>query len=252
VRLVNTDSVLHRFTVSGTPFRVLAIDGTDLSGPEPLVDVALPLAAGGRIDVGYTQPPRTVRIGIEGTGAAIALGPSRGRVPSESTQTSDFDPLTYGKPVPTPFTASSSFDRAFSLRITKKLGFFDGRPGRQWAIDGGIYPNVPMFAVEEGDLVKVTISNDTGVVHPMHLHGHHALVLSRNEDPATGSPWWVDTLDVEPGDDYVIAFRADNPGVWMDHCHNLGHAAAGLTMHLAYSGVTTPFLIGSTEHNQPE
>lgn len=252
VRLVNTDSVLHRFTVSGTPFRVLAIDGTDLNEPGPLENVALPLAAGGRIDIGYTQPPRGVRVGIEGTGAAIGLSPYHAAAPGESPATSDFDPLSYGEPAPAPFTASSSFDRDFSLKITKKLGFFDGRPGRQWAINGGIYPDVPMFAVEEGDLVKVTISNDTDVVHPMHLHGHHALVLSRNGDPATGSPWWVDTLNVGPGDDYVIAFRADNPGIWMDHCHNLSHAAAGLTMHLGYSGVTTPFLIGSADHNQPE
>ena len=128
------------------------------------------------------------------------------------------------------------FDRDFSSRITKKLGFFDGRPGRQWAINGGIYPDVPMFVVEKGDLVRITITNDTSVVHPMHLHGHHALVLSRNGQPATGSPWWTDTLNVDPGDKYVIAFRADNPGIWMDHCHNLGHAAAGLTMHVAYAG----------------
>jgi hypothetical protein len=38
----------------------------------------------------------------------------------------------------------------------------------------------------------------------------------------------------------------------MDHCHNLGHAAAGLTMHLAYSGVTTPFRVGDVPHNKPE
>jgi FtsP/CotA-like multicopper oxidase with cupredoxin domain len=106
--------------------------------------------------------------------------------------------------------------------------------------------------VEEGDLVEVTIVNHTNAVHPMHLHGHHALVLSRDGRPATGSPWWVDTLDVEPGDRYVLAFRASNPGIWMDHCHNLAHAAAGLTMHLAYAGVSTPFLIGDAPGNEPE
>ena len=51
---------------------------------------------------------------------------------------------------------------------------------------------------------------------------------------------------------YVVAFRADNPGIWMDHCHNLPHAAEGLTMHVAYAGVTTPFLIGAEHHNEPE
>ena len=61
----------------------------------------------------------------------------------------------------------------------------------------------------------------------MHLHGHHVLVLSRDGVPATGSPWWTDTLNVRPGESYVVAFRADNPGIWMDHCHNLPHAAEG-------------------------
>ncbi|MFF0151707.1 multicopper oxidase domain-containing protein [Micromonospora sp. NPDC005203] len=32
-----------------------------------------------------------------------------------------------------------------------------------------------------------------------------------------------------------MAFRADNPMVWANHCHNLAHADAGMTMRLRYS-----------------
>lgn len=252
LRLVNTDSARQRFTVSGTPFRVLAIDGTDLHDPGRLENVVLPVAAGGRIDVGYTQPPHGVRVGIEGTEAAIGLSPFHAPAPAESPATAEFDPLSYGSPAPTPFDAGSSFDRRFTLRITRKPGFFDGHPGLQWAINGRIYPDVPSFVVEENDLVAITIVNDTKVVHPMHLHGHHVLVLSRDGQPSSGSPWWSDTLDVHPGESYVVAFRANNPGIWMDHCHNLAHAAEGLTMHVAYVGVTTPFMVGATHHNTPE
>jgi FtsP/CotA-like multicopper oxidase with cupredoxin domain len=74
----------------------------------------------------------------------------------------------------------------------------------------------------------MTVENHSGEVHPMHLHGHHAVVLSRSGVPASGSPWWVDTLDVGSGDSYEIAFVADNPGIWSDHCHKLSHAAEGL------------------------
>ena len=81
-----------------------------------------------------------------------------------------------------------------------------------------------MFHVAEGDVVRMTIRNDSGDVHPMHLHGHHAIVLSRDGVAATGSPWWVDSLNVGDGETYEIAFLADNPGIWMDHCHNLDHA----------------------------
>jgi hypothetical protein len=38
----------------------------------------------------------------------------------------------------------------------------------------------------------------------------------------------------------------------MEHCHNLRHAAEGLTMHIAYAGVTTPFNVGDDAGNQPE
>ena len=254
LRLVNSDSAMRRFEVSGTTFRVLAIDGHDLNEPGPLDRVSLPLAAGGRYDVGFVMPAHGARVDLAESDAVLELTTPRGERahPTDDSQRSDFDPLTYGRPAPTPFSPSSRFDRDFKLTITKKLGFFDGRPGRQWAINGGIYPDVPMFAVEKGDLVRVTITNDTSIVHPMHLHGHHALVLSRNGETATGSPWWIDTLDVDPGDEYAIAFRADNAGIWMDHCHNLGHAAAGLTMHVGYEGITTPFLVGGEDGNAPE
>jgi FtsP/CotA-like multicopper oxidase with cupredoxin domain len=58
----------------------------------------------------------------------------------------------------------------------------------------------------------------------VHLAGHRLLVLSCNGKPAAGSPWWTDTLNVKPGEIFRVAFRADNLGLWMDHCHNLGHA----------------------------
>lgn len=84
-----------------------------------------------------------------------------------------------------------------------------------------------MLMVKEGDLVKTTFVNLSLVPHPMHLHRHHMLVLSRNGRKAEGSPWWTDTLNVNPGETYEVAFVADNPGIWKDHCHNPEHAAIG-------------------------
>ena len=109
-----------------------------------------------------------------------------------------------------------------------------------------------MLVVRKGELVRMTIANHSGSAHPMHLHGHHFLVLSRNGKPVTGSPWSVDVLNVKSDETYDVAFRANNPGVWMFHCHNLPHAADGLLTHLVYEGVTTPFRIGGHAHNHPE
>ena len=121
-----------------------------------------------------------------------------------------------------------------------------------WSVNGRLFPDVPMYVVDEGDVVRMTISNSSGEAHPMHLHGHHAVVLSRDGEPATGSPWVVDSLDVAHDETYEIAFVADNPGLWMDHCHNLPHAAEGLVAHLAYEGVRTPYRVGGEAGNQPE
>ena len=48
----------------------------------------------------------------------------------------------------------------------------------------------------------------------------------------------------------MLLFRADNPGIWMDHCHNLPHAVQGLVAQLMYTEVSTPFRIGGG--NAPE
>jgi FtsP/CotA-like multicopper oxidase with cupredoxin domain len=62
----------------------------------------------------------------------------------------------------------------------------------------------------------------------------------------------VDSLDVQAGETYDVAFVADNPGIWSDHCHTLSHATNGLVTHLMYEGVSTPFLVGGAARNQPE
>ena len=252
LRLVNSENAMRRFALWGVPFRVVAIDGTDLVGPTPLRDVAVAVAGGGRVDLAFTMSARAVRLALLGTGVALELNPSGEPGIAAPEPRRSFEPWSYGRPTATPFDASSHFDRRFRLEIGRKPGFLDGRPGFQWTINGGIYPHVPVFHVREGDLVRVTIENHTDGVHPMHLHGHHMLVLSRDGVPLSGSPLWVDTLDVEHGVEYVVAFRADNRGIWMEHCHNLSHAAQGLTMHVAYEGVTTPFRIGNDAHNHPE
>jgi FtsP/CotA-like multicopper oxidase with cupredoxin domain len=254
LRLVNSDNSPRRFSLRGASFRVVALDGTDLNEPSPLENETVEVAAGGRADLAFTMPAnRPVLLAEEDTEVGVVFSRD-GKTPPPPVSPPGplFDPLAYGRPAPTPFSESSDFDRRFHLTIGRKPGFFDGRPGMQWTINGRIFPRVPTFAVRTGDLVEMTIANHSGSVHPMHLHGHHVLVLSRNGVSPSGSPWWADTLNVRPHQGYVVAFRADNPGIWMDHCHNLKHAATGLTMHLAYAGFATPFRVGDSAHNHPE
>lgn len=254
LRLINTDDwVRQTYTVIGTEFQVTAIDGTDLNKPGPLRNTRLELLTGGRYDVAFTMPdgPVYLKVGA-GEGLGLFMSPDgKGDIPP-APATVPFEPQHYGAPASTPFDADSVFDREFTMILDNKLGFFNGAFSAYDTINGAVFPNTPMFVVREGELVKTTIVNRSSVDHPMHLHGHHMLVLSRNGERITGSPWWSDTLDVAPGETYEVAFRTDNPGIWMDHCHNLQHAAAGMTMHLMYEGVTTPFMVGSATRNHPE
>jgi FtsP/CotA-like multicopper oxidase with cupredoxin domain len=247
LRVVNTDNGPLRAWVSGSPFRVAAVDGRDLNQPTDVVGQGVLVTAGGRVDLLVTAP---ARIDVGG-GTALVVGPRGTNVAPEPEPDRSVDLLSYGSPAPLSFDPEHA-DRHFDYRIGRRIGLVDGRPGFWWTINGHLFPDVPMFHVTEGDVVRMTISNDSGDVHPMHLHGHHAVVLSRNGVRSTGSPWWVDTLDVADGETYEIAFVADNPGIWMDHCHNLTHASDGLVAHLAYAGVTEPYRVGGSRENEPE
>ena len=247
VRVVNTDNGPLRTWVSGGPFRVVAVDGRELNEPTDVTDEGVLVTAGGRVDLLLTAPARV----DVGAGTALVVGPRGTAVEPRPEPVSAVDLLTYGSPAPLSFDPDRA-DRRFDYRIGRRPGLIDGKPGFWWTINGKLFPDVPMFHVTDGDVVRMTISNDSGDVHPMHLHGHHAVVLSRNGHPSTGSPWWVDSLNVADGETYEIAFVADNPGIWMDHCHNLDHARDGLVAHLAYAGVTEPYRVGGSDANAPE
>jgi len=253
VRVINTDNAILRTGIVGTPYRVVAVDGQDLRGPTPVEGAGYLLPAGGRVDLEVTVPAdgSALRLDAGGAATSLVIGPAGTTAPVVALSDQNVDLLSYGSKAPLGFDPEQA-DRRFEYRIGRRPGFLDGRPGLWWTINGHLFPDVPMFTVAEGDVVRMTISNSSGQAHPMHLHGHHAVVLSRNGVAATGSSWWVDTLEVGNGESYEIAFVADNPGIWMDHCHNLPHAAQGLMTHLSYTGVHTPYRIGGDNHNEPE
>ncbi|KAG0642458.1 Cupredoxin [Tuber brumale] len=76
--------------------------------------------------------------------------------------------------------------------------------------------------------------------HPLHLHGHdfHILYQGNGTFNATeanlGARWSnPPRRDVAmlPGQGYmVIAFEADNPGIWVLHCHIAWHVSAGFAL----------------------
>ncbi len=226
LRLINTDSTTHRYALAGAPFRAVAIDGYELRGSTPLVDTAVLIPAGGRYDLVFVAPATPVALFVDGR-AVYSTGP----VSAATSAWPLLDPLTYGVASPVPW---SRFDQEFTLVLDRGLDLRGLLPRYAHTVNGAADPDIPPQVVRLGDIVKLTIVNRSLVVHPWHLHGHHVLVLSRNGKPATGSPLWLDSFDVRPGDVWQVAFLADNPGMWANHCHNLPHADAGMMLHLMY------------------
>ena len=250
IRIANTDNAPMPVW-SSVPYRVLAIDGRDLKDPGLVTDRTISLAAGARADLEITVPTSgAARVQLSKATAVVA-GPAGSRSELPAQPTAELDLLGYGSPAAVGFDVAHP-DRHFDYVIGRRLGFVRGRPGMWWSMNGRLYPHVPMYVVREGDVVTMRIENRSSEVHPMHLHGHHLLVLTHNGQPSTGSPWWVDSLDVQPRESYDLAFVADNPGIWMDHCHNLKHAQEGMVAHLMYEHIDTPFRIGGAAGNAPE
>lgn len=76
----------------------------------------------------------------------------------------------------------------------------------------------------------------------MHLHGHTFKVTAKNGKPLSGSPIYMDTINILPEESYEIVVEANNPGLWMFHCHELHHAEGGLAMMFNYKGISTPYM----------
>ncbi|SCL41833.1 Multicopper oxidase with three cupredoxin domains (includes cell division protein FtsP and spore coat protein CotA) [Micromonospora pallida] len=253
LRLVNTDSDPHRFALTGAAFRVVAVDGRDLNQPGEVRDVGLRLPAGGRYDVVLTMPDIPVALLLDNDrDRGVLLRPTEHTgddpAPPDTSDWPELDLLHYGEPAAVPFDADHA-DRHFTVVLDRALTLVDGRPAYAQAVNGRGHPSIPDQLVAEGDLVRFTVVNRSLETHPWHLHGHPVLILSRDGTRSSGSPLWMDTFDVRPGEVWEVAFRADNPGIWINHCHNLVHQDQGMMLQLVYDRVRTPFADASHGHS---
>ncbi len=102
-----------------------------------------------------------------------------------------------------------------------------------------VYGNVNPFIVNYGDIVEIVVNNHDAAVHPFHLHGHHFQVLDR---PRSGTGDWPgrdvnyaanppkrDTVAIMANSYAVLRYVANNPGVFLFHCHIEWHVEMGLT-----------------------
>ncbi|KAK5132386.1 hypothetical protein LTR08_009157 [Meristemomyces frigidus] len=131
-----------------------------------------------------------------------------------------FNDITYTTPVvPTLYTALTTGANASDVTVY-----------------GGFTSS---YVLKKDQIVEIVLNNDDTGKHPFHLHGHNFQVVARADedwghyDPSNhtafpSSPMRRDTLMVRPQSNFVVRFKADNPGIWLFHCHIDWHLASGL------------------------
>jgi len=253
----------------GAPFQVVALDGRDLNAPGLLAPTRIPLGMGQRADLVFTMPASgsvrlidTEVLGETSPVQNVLFATQKPALPSVTIGEGDlpevglsstplFDPLNYGKPA-ADAVAMTAPDLSVPLVLSKQPGIRDGRVELVHMINGEAAPGVPPITVSEGEIVRLHVVNTTGEYHPMHLHGHVFSLLAIDGQPVQGSPIREDSVLVGPNQTVDVAFIADNPGVWMLHCHVLLHADMGMTMSVNYVGYATPYEMGTRSGNMPE
>ncbi len=93
-----------------------------------------------------------------------------------------------------------------------------------FTINGKSFPETERIEVGEGELVRLRFINPSQTIHPMHLHGMDMAMFAKDGETLT-EPQRLNTLDIAQGETYDVVFRADNPGTWLLHCHDLHHAS---------------------------
>ncbi|KII91245.1 hypothetical protein PLICRDRAFT_104957 [Plicaturopsis crispa FD-325 SS-3] len=112
------------------------------------------------------------------------------------------------------------------------------------ATEGGAYGPLS-WVVGRGDVVDIVIQNGDAGKHPFHLHGHKSILAGRaddytSDDPTLNpplnesqpNPMRRDTVQIPSGSSATLRVVADNPGVWLLHCHIEWHLQVGLAMQL--------------------
>jgi FtsP/CotA-like multicopper oxidase with cupredoxin domain len=213
----------HRMTVThtdGFPVRPEDVDAL-LVGMGERYDVIVTAGDGVFPLVAAAEGKNAVARALLSTGGGSAPDAAF-RPPQLAGRIGTVDTFTAATEVQLPATS----DHALQVRLSGMMMRYD------WMINGRPYDQTVPLTVHQGQNVTLTFVNDSMMWHPMHLHGHTFQVLK--PDGSAGPR--KDTVIVKPMQTVVVRMVADNPGVWMLHCHNAYHMEAGMMTTLNYTG----------------
>jgi zinc transporter ZupT len=146
-----------------------------------------------------------------------------------------------------PATPSSNYDIDAVYEIASwKIN--NSETENVFTMNGKAFPEAPELNVKQGQRVLVRLINASAEeFHTIHLHGYTFQVVSQDGNPLD-HPQSLNTVTLGPGETVDIAFKADNPGKWMFHCHVLDHTVNpgengdGSAQHMADMGGLMTFI----------
>ncbi|GAA1886560.1 multicopper oxidase family protein [Streptantibioticus ferralitis] len=228
IRIINAGGdTAFRVALGGHRMTVTHADGLPVA--HTTAD-ALLLGMGERYDVLVTAgdgafPLVALAEGKNAVARAV-LRTTAGEAPGRDVRPAELDrrPLTAGqlRAAPSAALPARRPDATVPLRLTGGMAKYD------WGLNSEKYSPARRLPVRAGDRVRLSFRNDTTMWHPVHLHGHTFALPN-------GGPR-KDTAIVLPRQTLDVDFDADNPGLWMIHCHNVYHAESGMMTLLGYRG----------------
>lgn len=261
LRISNTANLPHLVTLVGAPFTVVALDGHDINQPQLLTEKPLLIGGAQRFDVRF-QMPQSGSVALlmskdqvhyqSDQAVLFGQGPQTTPSPLPAVKQPIFDFTSYGQPVAGEINAQTPVAGTYGLDLDSKPGKYMGNSGMVYSFSGKTFLDDNVITVKLGQYIKLHLENKTVETHPIHIHGPAFAVVAHNGRPLTGSPVYLDTINVPPHESYDIVYTATNPGLWMVHCHNLLHAFRGMDTMIVYQGYTTPFNIGTQSGNFPD
>lgn len=94
-----------------------------------------------------------------------------------------------------------------------------------WTLDNKTVSESDRILIKKGENVRLILSNNSMMRHPMHLHGHDFRVLNSHGEYAP----MKNIIDIMPMETDTIEFAATEPGGdWFFHCHILYHMMSGM------------------------
>ncbi|PEA02362.1 multicopper oxidase family protein [Bacillus cereus] len=259
LRLVNAGYLSHDIHVHGHDIKVIATDGQPINDPKVIKDKVISIAPGERYDIEFTAnktgkwyvEDHSKNKGAKGMKAVIEYDGSKEMKDKadEKEKLPKVDIMKYGTKKLGSFPLNQEYTATYNMDLNTQMN------GNEmvYTINGKVFLDIDPIQVKKGDLVKVKLVNRSKMDdHPMHLHGHFFQVLSKDGKPIEGSPIVKDTLNLKPGEEYEVAFVADNPGEWMFHCHDLHHASAGMVTEVNYTDYKSDYVPNQNIPNKPE